>query len=297
MRGFRILVCALGFLLIGGCTQSSTQSLSPGVGSSLMSLVPSTVPSNQTAVETPEGSISIPLNNDQGLTIEAGALTKMTEKGKLFGSEQESIIALINLPLVAGEGYTGYLGIWDLSGNLIQKLEVKGYNIIDPEQIHVEDITGDGIADIVLETNEGANGGLGVHALNVYVGDKDKYTEVILAGGENIAFKTTYVPERGEFSIVSVQDNRSWMVKLPKGERMDFMDVRLFTGTHALTIDPIGAVAWGENTLTTKRLVWFGNLQLNSLAVLATSYHYQDGKMLVQSYHLESDGSSVITEK
>ncbi|MNI05040.1 hypothetical protein D3C73_579840 [compost metagenome] len=52
---------------------------------------------------------------------------------------------------------------------------------MNPIQIHVLDLSGDGNPDIVLETDERANGGLGVIVAHIYVENNGQYAEVPLS--------------------------------------------------------------------------------------------------------------------
>ncbi|MNI05037.1 hypothetical protein D3C73_579810 [compost metagenome] len=57
-----------------------------------------------------------------GLTIEEGAQISISKKADLLGSSGTTI-GLIHLPLMPNHDYTGYLGIWDTNGKLIQKFD------------------------------------------------------------------------------------------------------------------------------------------------------------------------------
>jgi hypothetical protein len=252
-----------------------------------------------------QANLSLPVNSNDspekfhvvdGLTIEEGAQIKISKKADLFGSMKGATIALINLPPIPKQDYTGYLGIWDSDGKLIQKFVVKGYNIMYPVQIHVQDITGDGIPDIVLETDEHANGGLGVHVLHIYVEDKGQYAEALLSEGMNSSYTVTFRSYSKDFIMVSTQDNRKWTVQLATNQLKE-LDSNLLNQSNPVNVDPISSIDLQNNTLKTKRLIWFGNLQLNSLAILVTSYHFEENKWAMQSYSLENiDKSTIITE-
>jgi hypothetical protein len=231
-----------------------------------------------------------------GLTIEEGAQLKMSKHADLFGSKEEATIALINLPLIPQHDYTGYLGIWDSNGKLIQKFVVEGYNINNPVQIHVQDITGDGNPDIVLETDEGANGGFGVHVLHVYVKDKGQYMEAPLSKEMNSGFTVTFRSSSNDFIMISMQDNRRWAVQF-NADHLKQLDSKLLNQSNTVNVDPISSIDLLNNTLKTKRLIWFGNLQLNSLAQLVTSYHFEENKWVMQSYSLEDiENGTIVTE-
>jgi len=103
----------------------------------------------------------------------------MRKKAELIGSMKGSTIALVNTPRKSNQDYSGYLGIWTPEGKRIQKFTLEGYHIMSPVQIYVQDITGDGHPDIVLETDQHANGGLGAHVLNIYVEENGKSTITI----------------------------------------------------------------------------------------------------------------------
>ncbi|WP_256761647.1 VCBS repeat-containing protein [Cohnella sp. WQ 127256] len=232
----------------------------------------------------------------EGITIEQEAEIKISKKAALLGSAGEATIALINLPLIPEQDYTGYLGIWDANGKLLQKFVVEGYNIMNPVQIHVEDITGDGHPDIVLETDEHANGGLGVHVLHLYVKDNDQYVEAPLPDEVNSNYIVAFRSASNDFRMTSVQDKRQWTIQLTT-DHLKQLAPNLLTQTSPVNVDPISSIAIQNNILTTKRLIWFGNLQLNSLAILETSYRFEENKWTIQSYSLENiDKSSIVTE-
>jgi hypothetical protein len=252
-----------------------------------------------------QANLSLPVNSNNspekfhvvdGLTIEEGAQIKISKQADLFDSMNGATIALINLPLIPNQDYTGYLGIWDSNGKLIQKFVVEGYNIINPVQIHVLDITGDRNPDIVLETDEHANGGLGVHVLHVYVEDKGLFAETPLSGGMNSSYTVTFRASSNDFIMVSTQDNRKWTIQLA-ADQLKELDLNLLNQSNPVNVDPISSIDLQNNTIKTKRLIWFGNLQLNSLAILETSYHFEENKWAMQSYSLENiDKSTIITE-
>jgi len=231
-----------------------------------------------------------------GLTIEKGAEIKIIKQTDLLGSMKGATIALINLPLIPNQDYTGYLGIWDSNGKLIQKFDVNSYNIMFPVQLQVLDITGDGKPDIMLETDEHANGGLGVHVLHVYVEDNGQYTEAPLPEEMSLNFTVTFRSSSNDFIMVSSQDTRSWSVQLATDE-LEFLDSNLLNHTNDVNIDRVSSIDLQSNTLKTRRLIWFGNLQLNSLAILVTSYQFEENKWAIQSYSLENiDKSTIVTE-
>jgi hypothetical protein len=229
--------------------------------------------------------------------LEEGAEIKMSKKADLFGSGKETTIALINLPPIPQQDYTGFLGIWNSKGKLIQRFDVKGYDILNPVQIHVLDITGDNNPDIILETDEHANGGLGVHVIHIYVQVKGQYIEAPVPNGKNTSYTITYDQSSHDFTMISDQDNRKWSVKWTT-DQMKELDSILLSQSNSVNVDPISSIDLQNNILKTKRLIWFGNLQLNSLAILVTSYHYDEIKWVMQSYNLESiDKMSLVTEQ
>ncbi|WP_438350608.1 hypothetical protein ACP8HI_08175 [Paenibacillus sp. FA6] len=231
-----------------------------------------------------------------GLTIEEGAQIKIRKNADLFGSMKEATIALINLPLIPEQDYAGYVGIWDSNGKLVQKFVVKGYHIMNPVQIHVQDITGDGNSDIVVETDEHVNGGLGVHALHVYVENKGQYTEAPLSEEINSDYTVTFRSSSKDFIVISTQDNRRWTVQLG-AEQLKHLNSNVLNQSNPVNVDPISSIDVHNNTLTTKRLIWFGDLQLNSLAVLESNYYFEENKWEMQSYSLENiDKSTIVTE-
>jgi hypothetical protein len=229
--------------------------------------------------------------------LEEGAEIKMSKKADLFGSGNEATIALINLPLLTQQDNTGYLGIWDKKGKLLQKFDVKGYDILHPVQIQVSDITGDNNPDIILETDAYANGGLGVHVLHVYVQEKGQYIEAPVPYGMNTSFTVTYDQSSNDFTMISDQDNRKWTVRWT-ADQLKELDSILLSQSNAVNIDSISSIDLQNNILKTKRLIWFGNVQLNSLAILVTSFHFEEGKWDMQSYSMESvDKMSIVTEQ
>jgi hypothetical protein len=270
---FIVLICAMAT----GCASKNIS-------------LPANKPRNNSDVSSREFHVV------EGLSIEKGAQIKMSTNADLFGSNKEATIALINLPLVPQQDYAGYLGVWDSNGKLIQRFDVNGYNITKPVQIHVQDITGDRNPDIVLETDEGANGGFGVHVLHIYVEDKGRYIETPLSEGDHSSYTVTFRSTSNDFIMVSTQDNRRWTVQLAK-DLMETLDSSLINQSNPVNVDPISSIDLQDNSLITKRLIWFGNLQLNSLALLVTSYHFEGHKWIMQSYSLENvDKSSMITE-
>jgi hypothetical protein len=238
-----------------------------------------------------------------GISIEEGAEIKMTQKADLFGNGNEATIALVNLPATPNQAYTGYLGIWDTERKLTQKFEVQGYDILHPVQIKVLDITGDNNPDIILETDAYANGGDGAHVLHIYVQDKGEYIETTLPVRTNTGYMVTLQPANHDFTINSVEDKRKWSVQwsaqmITGQDQLHALDANFLNSSIPVNVDPISSIDLKNNILTTKSLLWFGNLQLNSLAHLATSYHFEAGKWVMQSYSLESiDKMTIVTEQ
>jgi hypothetical protein len=227
--------------------------------------------------------------------LEKNAEIKLSLKADLFGSGNEATIALINVPLVPEQDYSGYVGIWDNKNKLIQKIEVKGYDIQFPVQIKVLDITGDKESDIILETDVHANGGLGAHALHVYVQEKGHFVETALPFWLNNNFSVTLNNLSNVFTINSVE-NRNWTAQWTE-EQLKNLDSNIPIQQSPVNIDPISSIDLQNNILTTKSLIWFGNLQLNSLAIIVTSYHWVEGSWAVKSYNLESVAKeSIVTE-
>jgi hypothetical protein len=233
----------------------------------------------------------------EGLNVEEGAQIKLSKRADLFGSALDATIALVVLPLQPQQDYKGYLGVWDSSGELVQKFVVNGYNILFPLEINVLDITADGIPDIILETDERANGGLGVEVLHIYVSDNGSYIEASLPDTVDKGYTATYRPSSNDFMMSSNADNRRWAVHF-NDELLRLLDTKLLNQpVAAVNVDPVSSIDLQNNILTTKRLMWFGNLQLNSLAVVATSYSFEANNWVIKNYHLESvEGSSVVTE-
>lgn len=268
---------------------------------SLFSPVWSTMDSK---VSLTEGSTSMPVTSDQesekfhvveGLTIEEGAEILISKKADLLDSMKGSTIALIHSPLTPEQGNTEYLGIWDAKGKRIQKFIVEGY-MMNPVDIHVTDVTGDGNSDIILETDENANGGLGAHALHIYVEDKGQYKEAPLPEEINTNYTVTFRPSSNDFNMISTGDKRSWTVQMAE-DQLKELDATLLKQSNAVNVDPISSIDVQDHILITKRLIWFGNLQLNSLAILATSYHFEDNKWNMKSYSLEDvKKGTVVTE-
>jgi hypothetical protein len=228
--------------------------------------------------------------------LEKNAEIKLSQKADLFGSGNEATIALINLPSIPEQDYRGYVGIWDNKNKLIQKIEVKGYDIQFPVQIKALDITGDKKSDIILETDVHANGGLGAHALHVYVQEKGHFVETTVPFWLNTSFSVTLNNFSNVFTINSVE-NRNWTAQWT-AEQLKNLDSNTPIQQSPVNIDPISSINLQNNILTTKSLIWFGNLQLNSLAILVTSYHWVEGTWAVKSYNLESvDKMSIVTEQ
>jgi hypothetical protein len=169
---------------------------------------------------------------------------------------------------------------------------------MSPVQIVVKDITGDGHPDIVLETDQHANGGLGSHALHIYVQGEEKYTEEPLPLTEEVNdnYSVTFHSASNEFMMVSTKDSRRWKIELAT-DTLKELNSNLLNMTNLVNIDPISSVDVHDNMLTTKRLMWFGNVHLNSLAVLVTTYQFEDHKWVIQNYDLEAiDEGTIIIE-
>lgn len=231
-----------------------------------------------------------------GLMIEEGAQIQISKKADLLEPMNEATIALVVLPLEPERDYEGYLGIWDAEGQAIQKFALEGYHMMNPVQIYVQDVTGDGNPDIVLETDEGANGGFGAHAVQLYVKQRDRYVSAPLTEEVNASFAVLFRPSGNDFIVTSEQDHREWTVTM-NAEQLKELDSALLSETNIANVDSISSIDIGDNGLTTRRLVWFGHLQLNSLAVLATRYTFENNMWAVQEYQLESiENSTVVTE-
>lgn len=273
MRGHSLFLCAMGLLLAAGCTANGA-ALTPGDSQPL-----------------PAGVIM-----KDKLDIGQDARIGMTHKAMLYGSEKESTITLVQLPQRSNGDYAGYLGIWDAEGNLLEKHELEGYSLLHPQQLLAEDITGDGIADILLETDEQVNGGMGAHRLQVWAGGKEQYREIELQDQAPFTLQAQFQPDTGGFQITSQPDERRWEVKLP-ADQLEAQERELATGSHEVNIDPFFAAAVDDGMLVTRRWLWIGRLQLNGVGVLVTEYRYQDGKLAVADYRLEpGEGYPALTE-
>lgn len=244
-------------------------------------------------------SLNISSNSNRGsnLGIEKGAVIKTQKKEDLFGNRQIETIALVNLPLVKGQDYSGYLGIWDAQGKLLQKFTLHGYNIMFPIKIYTNDLNNDGKLDIILETDEHANGGNGIHDIYVFI-QKDKiFSEKPLPQTPVASFVATYQLKNKSFLIQSQKNkSRTWSTKLSP-DIMKNLNNNLLKGKHDVNIDPISEINVNDGYITTKRLLWFGKLQLNSLGFLVTQYKYENGKWIVTQYNIQSNGTSNVTEK
>jgi len=78
---------------------------------------------------------------------------------------------------------------------------------------------------------------------------------------------------------------------------MKELNRNLLSETNTVNIDPTSSVDVHDNILTTKRLMWFGNVHLNSLAVLVTSYQLEDHKWVIQDYDLEAIDEGTIIKQ
>lgn len=237
---------------------------------------------------------SHPVNNN--LMIEKDAKIKLLTKADLFNDGQSETIALVNLPLVNGQDYSGYLGIWDAKGHLLQKFPLHGYNIMFPIRIYMKDLTQDGNPDILLETDEHSNGGNGVHHVYIYIQRDHHFVETPLPDSPVTALIAKYQNTKQSFLIQSQKDpSRSWSVKL-NVDLMKYLDRKLLSGKQVVQIDPVSSTQVTSGSIATKRWLWFGNLQLNNLGFLVTHYQYSDGKWKVVQYDVESSGSAQVSQ-
>jgi hypothetical protein len=223
---------------------------------------------------------------------EAGAQIKISKQADLFHTGEEYTVALVNLPEVSPGDYKGYLGIWDNKGERIKQFSVNGYNSMFPVQLLTQDLTKDGNPDILLETDEHANGGNGVHVAYVYVQQGTDYVEAPLPETDKINLTVSYNTQTKDFQVQS-NENKTWKVKVDPSilESIDPNTVKQLP----VNIDPISEVNTENNTLTTKRYLWFGNLQLNTLGFLQTSYVYKNGKWDAQTYEVVSGDMAIVT--
>ncbi|WP_169810179.1 hypothetical protein [Paenibacillus antarcticus] len=96
--------------------------------------------------------------------------------------------------------------------------------------------------------------------------------------------------------MVSNKDSRRWKIELAT-DTLKELNSNLLNKTNLVNIDPISSVDVHDNMLTTKRLMWFGNVHLNSLAVLVTTYQFEVHKWVIQDYDLEAiDEGTIIIE-
>jgi hypothetical protein len=273
LRKHHVLTYALGLLLATGCTANG-------------------------AALAPKGASQSPpvITNVHKLDIEQGAQVAKTVQTALYGNQQEMTLALIRLPLKEDDEGSGYVGIWDKAGKLVEKHVVEGYSLQHPVQLLAEDVTGDGIADILLETDEQANGGMGAHRLQVWVGESGQYRELELQDPVAVALQAQFQPATGSFQLTSAADGRSWTAQVP-AEQLAAQEAELETGSHGVNIDPLFEAAVEDGTLVTRRWLWVGRLQLNGVGVLVTEYRYRDGALVVSDYQLEAaKGYPALTE-
>jgi hypothetical protein len=223
---------------------------------------------------------------------ETGAEIKMSSQADLFHTGEEYTVALVNLPEVSPGDYKGYVGIFDNKGELSKKFPVEGYDITSPVQLLVQDLTKDGKPDILLETDEHANGGNGIHHLYLFVQQGTEYEEAPLPQDESFNLTVSYNTQTKDFLGQSNQ-NQTWTVKVDPSilESMDPTTVKQLP----VFIDPVSEVKTDNNTLTIKRYVWFGNLQINTLGFLKTSYDFKNGKWEAQTYDLVSGNMATVT--
>ncbi|MDA8443347.1 MAG: hypothetical protein M0Z55_13390 [Peptococcaceae bacterium] len=228
--------------------------------------------------------------------LEQAAKIKLQIKADLFNDGQQETIAIVNLPLTAGQDYSGYLGIWNAKGHLLQKLPLHGYDIMFPVKIYTNDLTQDGKPDLVLETDEHANGGNGAHHVYVYIQKDHYFAETPLSNSPAATFFATYQKNSQTFLIQSQEDlSRSWSAKL-NADQMQNLNKNLLQGKQGVQIDPVSILQVANDSIITKRWLWFGNLQLNNLGFLVTHYQYRDGKWLVVQFSIESSGSAQVSQ-
>lgn len=229
--------------------------------------------------------------------MEQGAEVAKRTQAALYGKQADMTLALIGLPIqTEGEESSGYIGIWEKAGKLVEKHTVEGYSLRHPVQLLAEDVTGDGIADILLETDEQANGGMGAHRLQVWGGESGQYREVELQDPLAVALQAEFQPATGSYHLTSAADGRSWLAQVP-AEQLAAQEAELVTGRHGVNIDPLFSATVEDGTLVTRRWLWVGRLQLNGLGVLVTEYRYRDGALVASDYRLEAaEGYPALTE-
>jgi hypothetical protein len=238
-----------------------------------------------------DGAVNHPLYTSNftysTIALEPGAEMKISKQSDLFHTGEVYTIGLVNLPQAEGD-YKGYLGIWNGKGNLVKKFDVNGYNSMFPVQLSIQDFTNDGNPDILLETDEHANGGNGVHDAYVYVQQGMSYVEVPLPDSteEHLTLTASHNLQTKEFLIHS-NHNDTWTVKVDP-TILESINPTFLKQPFPVKVDPISQVNTDNHTLTTKRYLWFGNVQLNSLGFLHTSYVFINGKWEVKSYNIAS---------
>ncbi|MCD1260027.1 hypothetical protein B5M42_014525 [Paenibacillus athensensis] len=299
MKGYRQLEIAGLALTIAGVLVGCTMDNSPASThvSGLIKITPSAQPTNDPYMTNTKVTNTSDLSNSttSGLMLEKDAEIKMQTKADLFNDGQKETIALVNLPLIQGQDYSGYLGIWDEKGILLQKLPVNGYNILFPVKIYTNDLTQDRNPDIVLETDEHANGGNGVHHTYVYIQTEHHFVETPLPESPVTTFFASYQKKEQNFIIQSEEDpSRYWFAKI-NADQMQFINEDLLNEKQVVQMDPVSAIEVGNDFLTTKRWLWFGNLQLNNLGFLVTNYQYRDGRWQAFGYSIESSGSVQVS--
>ncbi|MBL0388555.1 S-layer homology domain-containing protein [Tumebacillus sp. ITR2] len=192
----------------------------------------------------------------------------------------------------------GYLGLFDKNGNLKTRFNLEYVLVMDPVQLLVTDVTGDGKNDLLIESDLHGNGGMGAHGLRVFTqGTNGTFTQANVQTPDWAAKfnSVTYDAKALAWNIKSTSDNRSWNVKLV-GPQWDGFDPSIFPKPYQVSVDSPYAVSVVNGKLTTRHYSWVSH-QLASVFYLVPTYKYINGSFVVDSYKTEAVPNTTLTEK
>ncbi|KEO84295.1 S-layer homology domain-containing protein [Tumebacillus flagellatus] len=210
------------------------------------------------------------------------------------GKAQETLAVVAN----KNESKPGYLGLFDRNGRLQTRFNLDPEVTRDPVQLLVNDVTGDGKNDLILESDLHGNGGMGAHDLRVFVqGANGTFSSAKVqqpdwaAKFNSITLDTNTLT----WNIKSTADNRSWTVQLV-GPQWNGFDPSFLQKPYQMNVDNPYSVSVVNGKLTTRHWAWVGH-HIMGVFDLVPSYKYVNGAFVVDSYQTEQVPGTKLTQK
>ena len=234
-----------------------------------------------------------------GLKLKQGEKAKMTRQFDLDGDgrlETVAVVGSVPAPDSTGMFQSGYLGVFNGQGQLVQHVPLKGDAVNWPVLLAAKDVNRDGRLDLVLDSDLRGNGGRGVHQMNVFVqGANRSYAALPQQGLDwSNALKTTYDAATKTWSIHSNIGNRKFKAQYVGKEPYD--PNAMGKSYDRPEVDPHYELNADWNVLETKHWLWTG-AHVNGIAILSEKHEVKDGKLVVTSYRLDTVDSNWKVEE